>query len=236
MPKGQIDDSKRMISLIENMPLNIGRLEEINRGTGWHSHYHSHDFYEICYVVSGKGTISVEGVTYKVSAGDIYLYYRREPDLQLLEKWEHDYWNKVKAETIPFPETELVLENLVSKYQIALITNTERQEPRKKHRLSQFPGLKKFFKVIIIAGESGVPPKPDCIPFLLCLRKLGIAPAEAIYVGDDWRIDICGARDAGIQPIWLQHRLVQRTWPAVKTPVPVITSLECLLDLERVLS
>ncbi len=167
---------------------------------------------------------------------EIYLYYRREPDLQLLEKWEHDYWDKVKAETIPFPETEQVLENLVSKYQMALITNAERQEPHRKHRISQFPGLKKFLKVIIIAGESGVPPKPDRIPFLLCLRKLGIAPAEAIYVGDDWRIDICGASDAGIQPIWLQHRLVQRTWPAVKTPVPVITSLECLLDLERVLS
>jgi AraC-like DNA-binding protein len=63
-----------MISSIENMPLNIGRLEEINRSPGWHSYYHSHDFYEICYVVSGKGTISVEGVTYKVSAGDIFFH------------------------------------------------------------------------------------------------------------------------------------------------------------------
>ena len=49
-------------------------------------------------------------------------------------------------------------------------------------------------------------------------------------MGDDWRIDICGAGDAGLHPIWLKHHSVKRNWPDVQTSVPVITSLEQLLD------
>jgi FMN phosphatase YigB (HAD superfamily) len=64
---------------------------------------------------------------------------------------------------------------------------------------------------------------------------MGVSADEAIYVGDDWRIDICGARDAGIKPIWLKHHLVNRTWPDVKETVPIFTSLNQLLDLESVI-
>ena len=83
-----------------------------------------------------------------------------------------------------------------------------------------------------MAGEAGVPPKPNREPFLLCLEELGIALAEAIYVGDDWRIDICGAIEVGIRSVWLQHHSVTRRWPLVETSVPVITGLEQLLALE----
>jgi len=162
---------------------------------------------------------------------EVYLHYHQKPNLQFLEKWECDYWEKIKSEAILFPETERVLENLTSRYQVALITNTQGQKTSKKRRLSQFPELEKFFKVIIVAGESGVPAKPNPAPFLLCLDNLGIAPPEAIYVGDDWYIDINGARNASIQPIWLQHHLVRRTWPTVETSMPVITDLNQLLDL-----
>jgi len=73
-------------------------------------------------------------------------------------------------------------------------------------------------------------------PDLTRLESLSITPEEVVYVGDDWRIDICGAKDVGIQPIWLQHHSVNRNWPAVETSVPIITSLDRLLDLEHVLS
>jgi len=86
-----------------------------------------------------------------------------------------------------------------------------------------------------VAGESGVPPKPDPVPFLLCLERLGIHHSEALYVGDDWRIDICGARDVGVRPIWIQHQSVHRSWPAVETSVPIITTLDPLLSLKSIL-
>ena len=125
------------------------------------------------------------------------------------------------------------MEKLASKYRLALVTNI--QAPG-QHLVSGFPELENFFEVIVIAGESAVPAKPDSTPFLSCLENLGVTAAEAVHVGDDWRIDICGARDAGIQPIWLQHHLVRRKWPAVQTSVPVITSLDRLLELKSILT
>ncbi len=166
---------------------------------------------------------------------EVYCRFNKLANIRQLRKWEHDYWEKVKAETILFPETEHVLQSLGSRYQMALITNTQGQKTTHKHRINLFPQLEKIFKTIIVAGEFDIPPKPDLIPFLMCLKNLGIKPDEAVYVGDDWQKDICGADNAGIQPIWLQHYSVSRTWPTIKTSVPVITSLDQLLNIDNLL-
>jgi HAD superfamily hydrolase (TIGR01549 family) len=165
----------------------------------------------------------------------LYEHYGQEPDMRLLEKWEDDYWETVKAQTTLFAEAGRVLEILISEYRVALITNTQGQKTSAKHRITRFPELERFFEVIIVAGESGVPPKPDPVPFLLCLERLGIHHSEAVYVGDDWRIDICGASNVGIRPIWIQHHSVRRSWPVVETSVPIITSLDPLLSLKSIL-
>jgi HAD superfamily hydrolase (TIGR01549 family) len=164
----------------------------------------------------------------------VYTHYEQKPDLNLLEKWEDDYWEKVRSETKPFPETEQVLKILSSLYRLAMITNTQGQKISRKHRINEYPEIERFFELIIVAGESGVPPKPDPAPFLLCLNRLGIERSEAVYVGDDWRIDICGAKKAGIQPIWIQHESVRRSWPALETTVPIITTLESLLNMKSI--
>jgi HAD superfamily hydrolase (TIGR01549 family) len=157
------------------------------------------------------------------------------PDARLLETWETEYWETVKANSIIFPETIKVLNHLSSKYQLGLITNTQGQQRSGTHRISRFPELEKYFKVITIAGENGIAPKPDPRPFRLCLEGLNVKPFEAIYVGDDYRIDVCGARDAGLHAIWIKHHSVKRSWPDVETSAPIITRLDQLLDLERML-
>ena len=53
-------------------------------------------------------------------------------------------------------------------------------------------------------------------------------------MGDDYRIDICGARGAGLHPVWLKHDSVRRNWPAVEISVPVITNLKQLLELDNI--
>lgn len=165
---------------------------------------------------------------------EVYRKHCQEPDSNLLEQWECDYWDRVRENTTVFPETKMVLENLSAKYRLAMITNTQGEKAQVKHRLNQFPEFETFFEIVIVAGESGMPPKPDPVPFLLCLERLSILPHEAVYVGDDWRIDICGARAVGIQPIWIKHHSVRRAWPNVKTSVPVITSLDRLLSPDSI--
>jgi HAD superfamily hydrolase (TIGR01549 family) len=163
--------------------------------------------------------------------GSIYSYYGREPDVNFLTELEDDYWEVVKSKTKLFPETITVLGRLASEYQLALITNTQGQGTSRGYRICLFPNLESFFKIVIVAGESGVPPKPNCIPFLLCMEKLGIVPAEAVFVGDDLRIDIRGAQEVGIQPIWLKHHSVHRNWPQEEISALVINNLEQLFPL-----
>lgn len=163
---------------------------------------------------------------------EVYHYYCLVPDEALLERWETEYWETVKARSILFPEATGVLKALNTRFQLALITNTQGQPASAAHRIREFPALEKFFSVILVAGEHGLPPKPDPTPFQKCLEALGVAAAEAVYVGDDWRIDVCGARGAGLSPVWLQHESVKRHWPDGSADVPMITRLDHLFGLD----
>ena len=131
-----------------------------------------------------------------------------------------------------FAETKQVLNELHSKYHLVIITNAQGQKTTQKYRISLFSIIKKFFMDIIVARESGILPKPDPNPFLICLKKMGIFPHETVFVGEDWEKDIRGAREAGIQPIWLQHHSVQRNWPNKKLSVPIFISLDLLLHFK----
>ena len=167
---------------------------------------------------------------------EVFYYYCVAVNSDLLVRWETEYWETVKKHTFLFPEVTGVLDSLSRRYKVALITNTQGQRSTGTHRISLYPDLENFFKVIIVAGEGGVPTKPDPKPFHQCLDKLGISPSEAVYIGDDWRIDICGAKDVGMHAIWLKHHSVQRNWPEAEDSVPVIRSLKELLELEKFFS
>ena len=98
-------------------------------------------------------------------------------------------------------------------------------------RISEFPDLERVFEQIVIAGENGIPPKPDRRAFAVCLERMKLDAGDCLYVGDDYRFDVCGARDAGMRAVWLQHHSVARSWPDVDTDVAVITSLDELPGL-----
>ena len=167
---------------------------------------------------------------------EVFYHYCAAVDYDTLARWETGYWETVKNHTRIFPEATGVLDALSDRFIIALISNTQGQKAGGGHRLSLYPELEKFFNVIMLAGEGGLPAKPDPEPFKQCLDRLGILAAEAVYIGDDWRIDICGARDAGMHAVWLKHHTVQRNWPAVEDTVPIITNLEELLEIEKLLA
>lgn len=168
----------------------------------------------------------------------VFRHCGRVPDPALLEVWEAAYWEKIHTMTRLFPETQEVLQALQGRgYRLALITNAQGQMVEGKHRIGRYPELVLFFELIVVAGEGGIPAKPDPLPFRICLEKMGIAPDKAVYVGDDWRIDVLGSEAVGMHPVWLRHRLVRRNWPAVETRrVPVIDSLERLLDVEKLIA
>jgi putative hydrolase of the HAD superfamily len=63
-------------------------------------------------------------------------------------------------------------------------------------------GLRHYFDVVVDSALIGVE-KPDPRIFQAALSALGVAPEEALYVGDLYEIDVLGARAAGIEAVLL---------------------------------
>jgi putative hydrolase of the HAD superfamily len=76
-------------------------------------------------------------------------------------------------------------------------------------------------KLLTFSDECGIR-KPDPEIFHLTLRQIGVAPEEAVHVGDDPILDVEGARDAGMAVIQVSP---DGRAPAPVKPDAVITSL-----------
>lgn len=63
-------------------------------------------------------------------------------------------------------------------------------------------GLRDRFGVVLDSARVGVE-KPDPAIFRAALAALGVAPEEALYVGDLYDVDVVGARAAGIEAVLL---------------------------------
>lgn len=63
-------------------------------------------------------------------------------------------------------------------------------------------GLRDCFDLVLDSALVGVE-KPDPAIFRAALDALGVAPEEALYVGDLYDVDVVGARDAGMQAVLL---------------------------------
>ncbi len=62
-------------------------------------------------------------------------------------------------------------------------------------------GLADLFDAILVSGEEGVR-KPDAEIFDRALARCGVAPHEALFVGDHPVADVRGAHDAGLVAVW----------------------------------
>jgi putative hydrolase of the HAD superfamily len=61
-------------------------------------------------------------------------------------------------------------------------------------------GLLERLDAVVLASDAGAA-KPDPRAFAAALRRLGVAPAEALFVGDDAARDLEGARRAGLRAV-----------------------------------
>lgn len=61
-------------------------------------------------------------------------------------------------------------------------------------------GLRTYFEVVVDSQLVGVE-KPDPRIFHLALASMGVAAADAMYVGDIYEVDVVGARRAGMSVV-----------------------------------
>ncbi|MGH8854278.1 MAG: HAD family hydrolase [Telluria sp.] len=90
-------------------------------------------------------------------------------------------------------------------------------------------GLARHFDASVSAPAFGVA-KPDPAIFLEACRQLDVAPQEAVYIGDDLRLDVQGAQRAGLRAVWMNR--VGKANDSVGAIVPdaEVHGLDGLLD------
>lgn len=92
-------------------------------------------------------------------------------------------------------------------------------------------GLTDLFDKIVISGEIGAA-KPDPVIFHSACVALGVAPHEAVHVGDRLDLDAVGAHDAGMYGVWLD-RFSRRTCPRRGNPGPVPEGISVIGSLSE---
>ena len=90
-------------------------------------------------------------------------------------------------------------------------------------------GLARHFDASVSAPAFGVA-KPNAAIFLECCRQLGVAPGEAVYVGDDLRLDVHGAQRAGLRAGWMNRTGQVNYMPDEVKPDAEVHDLDGLLD------
>lgn len=136
----------------------------------------------------------IEYVTriFKGAGADI----NRDTALQIIPGLQKRRWElKVFEDTVPALE-QLKRRGLI----IGLISNVIQDMDSTFTRL----GLQPYLDIRVTSGEVGHD-KPEPEIFLAALKKADLLPAEAIYVGDQYEIDVVGARGVGMQAVLIDR-------------------------------
>lgn len=124
---------------------------------------------------------------------------RSDPDLpRIAAVFDGHYQQRCGTRSRPFPHVTAVLELLHARgVRLAVVTN---KESRYTDTVLRAHGLHTRFDMVV-SGDTLPSKKPDPAGVLHCLTHFGVAPAQALFVGDS-SIDAATARKAGVA-VWL---------------------------------
>lgn len=134
-----------------------------------------------------------------------------------------------------FPGITELLSELARNHRLGMITNGS---PDLQWRKTRIVGFDKFFaeQHLIISEQIGHA-KPHPSVYQAACERLQVAPQNALMIGDNYRGDVVGARDAGIDAVWFgPDAAIIDPQLSMTTEVPLRTPDELLrriAELER---
>lgn len=169
-----------------------------------------------------KGEIEKEvlrGLRFNLSLKDFDII-----DRDLGEKIGNDYVRISPLKVNLFPYSIEILEYLYPKYKMHIITNGFSEVQDTKLKVS---GMDKYFIEVITSEEAGVK-KPHPGIYKFAFKKTGASADESIMIGDDYEVDIIGARDVNMEQIFFD--------PEKKSGKNGSTfHISCLKEIEEIL-
>jgi len=123
-------------------------------------------------------------------------------DKDLVIKLDEFYISLYPTWPVLFEGATELLEQLKGKYALGLITNgfPITQEVKLKNA-----NIKHYFNWIVYSEAVGKT-KPNKEIFDYALKEAGISGKEAVYIGDEFDVDIIGAKNAGMKTIWVRKQ------------------------------
>jgi len=116
-------------------------------------------------------------------------------------------WPVVEA----VPGVEAALRTLHTTYKLALATNAGASGRELVCAALRRVGLDGYFDLVLTARDLGAA-KPEPAFFEALLDRLACRPEEAVMVGDGYRTDVAGAKEAGMKAIWLNETGAPCPW------------------------
>ena len=156
-------------------------------------------------------SVYAQSLSGEMSMEDMYIYrfqnafrdYGKDMDAQEALHFQEVY-EKCQHRIHMTEAMQEVLKELSDKMTLGVITNGP-----SGHQWDKIRALEATRWIpadhVFISGEHGVA-KPERRIFELVQEKLGLQPQEFCYVGDSYENDIEGAKGAGWNAIWYNHR------------------------------
>lgn len=130
----------------------------------------------------------------RVKAGQELLFKLMKKMRQLFEGMTFVLFDDVLPTLKTLKEQKLIL---------GLLTNASKTMISTHRKL----GLEPYLNFVVTSQEVGAD-KPEPPIFLAALERAGVKASEAIHIGDQYKLDVAGARGVGIKPILIdRHNL-----------------------------
>lgn len=130
-------------------------------------------------------------------------------DQALGEAMASHFIEGISSKTYLFPYTKELLEYLHPKYPLHIITNGFEEVQFSKLKNS---GMDRYFTSVITSEAAGIK-KPDPEIFHYALRKTSALAIDSIMIGDDLEVDMAGARQLGMDQLYVNHERKIHTEP-----------------------
>lgn len=122
-------------------------------------------------------------------------------DISIANRIDEEWKNNSGKIAYLYPDVRETLAKLKEKYIIAILSNGSSVSQRRKLKTIDIYDLIDYS---LVSGECEYK-KPQKEIFDLVLNDLKIKTDEAAYVGDNYKIDVEGSRNAGLLPIYVSR-------------------------------
>ena len=133
---------------------------------------------------------------------DAFEKFNIEYSVQTIDEMADSYIEELPFDNHLFDGTLAILDYLIVRYQLHIITNGFEEVQYKKLKNS---GIFHYFSTITTSEEVGLK-KPNPLVFNKALEKANAIPNQSVMIGDSFEADILGAKNIGMETIFYNYR------------------------------